>query len=486
MVETSDVPKRGRGRPRKQSVLGFPEPAALPAALDPAEAEPLEAAAPAEFDFGVPYQTFGPGQAAEFQRFTELYPDRRDISCYVWRLDPPIDRRQVGISDSNIEIIPGAVDLEGLLQRHGSGEYHLKFNDSNVKPAQRAKCTVKLDDPTKPANVNPQELLVTGVKGNRNAALIARYVGQGWSVVDKKNELIAEGFRALEPPPAVSPVVESKSAGVDKALVDLLREALLARSAKEGGELDRAFQIAKQLTPPPPVMDPVLGKLLQAAVDRMLIPAAPAAAAAVDPMEHIEKMGNFFSKMGWTAPGAGGGSAGLSWTDALAALPGILQHGAALVSQLMAYRMMTTAGAPIAGPPAAPPAPYVPAFLPAMPPAAAGIPTGDDEMLNPAKLAALMEVGRMAMQSIESGEAGDDFAERLCASPQFEAIYDDLVAMGKAGIVSTLGSIPGLNAKLEPRRAELEVWLGRFLAYAEPGPGTAGGVDAEFEPEPQA
>lgn len=472
MVEIEEPKtKRGRGRPRSKNLLDF---AAAPA-VDP-EAEPVEAAPVESFDFGTPYQTFGAGQAAEFQKFTEQYPDRRDISCYVWRLDPPIDRRQVGISDSNIEIIPGAVDLEALLAKHGSGEYHLKFNDSNVKPAQRAKCTVKLDDPTKPPNVNPQELLVSGVKGNRNAALIARYVGMGWSVTDKKNELIPEGFRALEPPAAVAPIAESaKSAGVDKALVELLRESLLKRDAHQGGELDRAFQIADRLKPAAPTMDPVLGKLLAAAVDRMLIPAAPA--AAPDPMEHIEKMGNFFSKMGWTAPGAGGGSAGPSWTEALAALPGILQHGAALVSQLMAYRMMTTAapaGAPGQAAAAAPP--FVPAFLPATVPAApAATPGGDEEMLNPAKLAALMEVGRMAQKSIEEGEPGDDFAEKLCESPQFAPIYDDLVEMGKAGIIATLGSIPGLSARLDPRRVELEVWLDRFLAYNDTG-----------EPEPEA
>jgi hypothetical protein len=64
----------------------------------------------------------------------------------------------------------------------------------------------------------------------------------------------------------------------------------------------------------------------------------------------------------------------------------------------------------------------------------------------------------------------------VCANPETEAVYDDLLRMGKAGILSALSMVPGLNEKLAPRRAEYETWLDGFLAYGA----------AEESGEPQA
>ncbi len=53
---------------------------------------------------------------------------REDISCYVYRLWPIIDRGRVGIKEKYIDVVPGSnLDFgESWLKRaHGSGKYRL-------------------------------------------------------------------------------------------------------------------------------------------------------------------------------------------------------------------------------------------------------------------------------------------------------------------------------------------------------------------------
>ena len=466
MVRTSAKP---RGKRAAAPVLP-------PPALDEStEGEPENPpTSPGSFDFSKPFQAFGRGQEKEFQRFTEEYPDRRAISTYVWRLEPAIDRKQVGIESTNIHIFPGACDLEALLERHGSGTYHLKFNDGNKNPSQRAKCSVKLDDPARPPNINPEELVIGGAKGRENENLISKYGGAGGSIVDRTNELLPGGFRALAKPAAVAPgaaavapaVAAAAVGGVDKALIDLARESMQSRAEQAGVDVDRALEIAKRMQAAPPPPDPVAQRFMTLAMDRAF--SVPAAAPAADPLEHLERMTRIMSSMGWTAPGtaapAAGGGAG--WVDALTALPKILEHGAALVGNLFALRSLGGLPGQVAAPVAAAPgsvAPLVPAV------AAAPDPITFEGEETKMKMSVLLQVGRLAKQSIESGQSGAAFAESLCQSSVFEQTFYDLVDAGQDGIMSYLAMVPGLGAQLEANRPAIEKWLGDFLSY-EPVP----------------
>jgi hypothetical protein len=408
-------------------------------------------------------------------------------------VDPAINRNQVGIKDSNIQIIPGPVDLDALLELHGSGSYHLKFNDQNRKPAQRAKCTVTLEDPTRPPNLNPAELVIPAPAKSTNDAVLARYLNMGWTVAEKTNDLLPSGFRTLVPPAAAAPAAAGAS-GVDKALVDLLRDNLAARAAAQGSDFDRALVLAKQIQAPP---DPVTARLAQATIDRITAPPPPppAAAAPVDPFEHIERMGRFFTSMGWAPPGQAAAAApasdGGSLIETIKALPKLLEHGTKFLTQLMTFRMMAAAGQ-------VPAAPGLGGMVPAFAPAAAaplaaapedegeegeeveeGEEGEEDAMLAQLKL---IEVGKMALGSIQSGQTGDQFAASLLASKKYRLVYLDLVDAGREGIEQYLALIPGMAAKIAPYRSRVDPWLTSFLAYGGGGAAPAAAAPAGQAP----
>lgn len=81
------------------------------------------------------------------------------------------------------------------------------------------------------------------------------------------------------------------------------------------------------------------------------------------------------------------------------------------------------------------------------------------------------------MAAFEAGVPGDDFAESVCANPATEPLYDDLLSVGKLGILSALSMAPGLSERLAPRRAEYEAWLDAFLEYGAENSGSGTTAD---------
>ena len=436
------------------------------------------ATAVAPFDFETPFQRFNDPDA--FAQFCAGYPKPEGTITYVYRLQPAIDRQQTENKDTAIEKVTGeVVDPEWLSRKWGSGLYLCMFNDSSRPTAtqQVAKCKIEIDDPTLAPVLDPAELVVN----EKNSAVIAKYLNLGWTIVEKTNDLKPNGFKQLVPPaPAakggnaegvlaetVRDLAMSRDNGVPANAMVIDRDVLnLLLSRNKGGEddLTRAFAIAERLRPPEDKTTQVLlAKMADALFERAKNPAAPVAPPAVDPVAQLRTTMQFLrDEMGWGGGSTAGKSAAGVW-DAIAALPGILQHGSNLLGNLVRLRMVAPAGqteffpVPASLPVTAAPGPEVHDAVP--------VPETEDPMLNPLKLQAMIALGRQAVAAFEAGTAGDDFAETVCANPESEAVYDDLLRMGKPGILAALSMVPGLSEKLEPRRAEYEAWLDAFLSY---------------------
>jgi len=253
-------------------------------------------------------------------------------------------------------------------------------------------------------------------------------------------------------------------------LVSLLRETMNAqRSQNQGAEIDRAFQIYDRLKPAEPrQVDPLDQMTKMFALFRQLQPAAPPP-PAVDPMDHIKKMSEFFASMGWTAPGGGGGASGgaggVDWAGLVGSLPDLFRNGAVLVSQFIALQQMNKAEAAAAAGPGVVDVTAAPA------PAPLPVSTSDEEAMNMKQQLQLLNVGRNALASIKAGESGEEFAQKLCIGNQ--DLYEELLDIGKAGILEALKSYPGAVEALAPLQDKADAWLDSFLAYGSPGPPAA-------------
>ncbi len=452
---------------------------------------------PTEFDFSASFQKFNDPE--QFARFCRQYPNPEATVTYVYRLWPAIDREQVGLKDSAIAKVTGAVvDADYLLQHFGSGKYHLKFNDAN-RPAnlqQVARTNVEIHDPTEPPIVDPRELVVND---ERNAGIVSKYMQLGWTVTEQQNELKPKGFQALAPAAAAT-----GSSGAEKVLAETVQslaleraqanslpsgavvvprevfDALLARVQGAGGDntLEKAFEIADRLKPPA-AADSATHKLLDKMADALLARASSTPVAGGAMSELRSTMQFLREEMGWSPGGAGSSDA----AGFMGMFTEVLKHAAAAFGQAMAMRFMTPmpAAAPggtpaMAGIPSGIPglpvggldpshaAPLRPAPAPGPAAAAAAHPVQGDDV----NKLALMNVGMSALQAFNAGVSGDDFAEKLCDDPNTEALYDLLYNMGRDEIVKRLESVPGLAEQLAPRRAELLAWLDAFLSYNEP------------------
>jgi hypothetical protein len=418
------------------------------------ETVPVEAAA-GEFDYTASFQRFT--QPESFSKFCLGYPNPGNAVTYVYRLAPKIDREQSNNRETAIEKVAGeTVDYDYLARKWGSGRYMLLYNDL-ARPRdlqQVAKCTIEIDDPLLPPELDPAELVVS----DRNAAVISRYLNMGWTIVETTNDLKPTPFKQLAPPSAGN--------AADKVLAETVQKLALQgaeRRPNGGDELEVAFKIADRLKP---AEDKLSTGLLYKLIDVVLTRQnpAPVAPPPSDSVATLRTTMQFLrEEMGWSP--AAGETAGTS----------ILGGGAMKLLELAVSQMAVGFGQALAtrfGPAVLAPAPVLessPATVGNMPQPEPVMPevVREDPMLNPVKLKALIAVGQSAVDAFDRGVSGDDFAEWLCSKPETATVYDDLVSMGKQGILGALSVVPGLAEKLAPKRAAYEEWLDDFLAYNE-------------------
>jgi hypothetical protein len=417
--------------------------------------------APASFDYGGIFQRFN--NLKDFGDFQRGYPNKGATICFVYRVVPVINRKQVGITENSIEKVVGdVVDEAYLIARWGSGKYHLKFNDSNrpQKLQQVALCTCRLQDPTAPAVYDPAELVVGDPE---NSAEVSRFLGMGWTIVETTNEKIPDGFRQLVAPGAVLPVgavpvgrsVGDSRAG-DGAGVTLDRETvrllMSGRSNGAGGDVvEQALKLADRLTKSGG--DPLAAMAQMAGIIKTL---NPASAAPPDPFASLNAMADVMSKFGWMPPGGAVGNG----SGMMPLLERVLSQVAMGFGTALAGRLVP--GVP---PGSDSPAAVAPGLAVAQPGGAvgSGVPVSAPDSGNVA-LDALQRVANGALVSFEGGVSGDDYAESLCSDPQLVPMYDSVAGMGKPALMAALASVPGLAERLAPKAA-YEAWLDDFIAY---------------------
>ncbi len=156
------------------------------------------AAESSQFDFKKSFQNLKP---ETFWQFLKEYPDWEAGAVYVYRLWPVIDRQLAGNKEKNIDIFTSAITDLDILHRHGSGKYHLMFNDSN-KPkglVNVATCKVDINDPLYEPVV-PLEEVVEGADANKSyiEGLKARQKWKGSTVLTHDGgQATAEMARSL-------------------------------------------------------------------------------------------------------------------------------------------------------------------------------------------------------------------------------------------------------------------------------------------------
>jgi len=398
-----------------------------------------------EFDFTRSLQKLQP---ESFFAFIKQYPQPEATSTYVYRLKPAIDRRQAGIENTNIDVIADTamLDEEHLLREHGSGKYHLKFTDANRPKGliEVAKTTIEIYDPAVPPILNPVELVI-GAPGNDK--LVNQYINEGWLVVDNKLSPPSRDNGSAVLAETLRDVLKDQKPTADSGIAARLVEVLERRNNGVVEELERFLTISERLQPK---MDPVQVELLKviAGMNR------GGGSAEKNPLEELRSTAAFLKEMGF---GAGGGT---NWTEAVAALPGILQYGALLLRELKVMRAAEQTA----------PAGAAPAAAASTEIAAPG--AGEGEVFGGLSIVALKGVFDDAMDAFERQISGADFAHGLvCGRRNGEQLYETVCALGKEQLLGFLSMAPGPVAEaLKSRRPEIEKFLDEFIAYGEPEP----------------
>ena len=432
----------------------------------------------APLDFSRSLQTLTP---ESFFRFIRQYPKPEGTQIYVYRVKPVIRREQAGISTSYIDSLAGnvaaAFDPDYLLRTHGSGRFHLKLSDAN-KPkglTEVAKTTADVWDPAVEPILNPIELLVNS-SDVETANCVQKYLAKGWTIQevaapdgrkyprltqpqnDSAAGKLADTVRDLAGQVAARPEGGSE-------LVPLVRE-LVQQLRPTHDPLDRAFQIADRMAPK---QDSASTQLVNTMGNLLVSRLGSGADPRPDPVAQLKETAALLKELG-VGVGGGGESGGGSWRDALAALPGILQYGAMLFREIRLSAVQPEAQPGNVLTIDRQPEPAPPAPLPAEP-----VETEDEEMPLglPVSIKELRAVGTNAIDAFDRGIEGDDFAHALvCGSRKGEQVYtalsEALSELGKEGILSAIGMIPGLADRLAPKREELETWIDKFCAYSVP------------------
>lgn len=401
----------------------------------------------------------------DFFRFCAEYPNKEGISVYVYRIQPVIDRGRAGIPTRYIDLVAGPIEETYLLRTWGSGKYQLCLSDaSKPKGARMANTVIEIWDSNVEPVLNPQELC-PDERGNDR--WLQKYFAQGWTLEEVTHPISGRNISRLRAPDRggdggsaalgqtveklVDRLTERRQEPANNPVMSELISLIREKGTSQADVLKQAFDIADRLKPQ---TDPVQVQLLKTLGELVMKQASGAPAApAPDPIAHLKQTMELLKDLG---VGNGGGTSG-SWMELVGALPGILQGGAQFLRELSGFK---TTGQVIQMPGAAPPPPsdLIPAADSAAPPEAG--------MFN---VQALMAVGKDAIDAFERGISGDDFAHALvCRSRDGEQLYAMLFNMGQEGIISAVSMVPGLAARLEPRRAELEAWLDAFLEYGKP------------------
>lgn len=449
-----------------------------------------------KFDYAIARQRFN--RHEDFWAFLADYPDKRGLSCYVYRLDPVINMARVGQDASYIDVIAdlGLMSYNAIAEAHGGGKYQVMLSDANRSggsEAARSFMTVPVEEREPKLDVRTVVL-----DDKKNAQYVEKLIVRGVVVRDSTgapqlktettvSDLLSEMKKAAGVPALAAPAPVGNDV-LGQVVVELLRQRGGGVTADPGKQIQDALSLADRLHPPTnPVMDGLLLKL----VDRMTAP--PAAVAIPDPLESFDRWEKIFARIGNGAAAVTSGPGIVS--QIFTGLGEVVKNAPQLVA---AFQMLQRSGAPSG---AVIPISGVPSGLDA----GAGRPLQIDPdsitelncfslIGDPAVQARLKHVAGKAAEVMDRGVKGWDYAVSLCAMElDGRALFRLLELMGVSAIMGALGQVPEVpqRAAADPAyMAKLEAWVEDFLGFDSKATGEEpiieGGMSASEEPAPAA
>lgn len=415
--------------PKKTRVAEPNIPAAEPKSIARSEVP----AAPAQNDDQVNF----------FERLNQFSAEEwRSLKLYVYRIWPVIDRKE---NEHFLAKISQVCDEDYLLSTFGTGKYYLRLNDGRGKSI--ASHTLSVYNPDFPPRVNPDEVVASDPQNERYFKTWAKPKTDAPAGASPDSTAVAEFARVA---------IEKASQGATRPVLD---PQILSLWEKTNGERDAlAHKLAEvgQKQPATSPLEPVkmLRELLQTM--RELQRPAEQAKTPVETVKEIAELVTIVRELAPPPPAPVADSGPGLWSM-------VIQAAGPVVAQIVQALAMRGAQSS--------PPPIKPGLCDVNPIAQTqGTASVPDPMLQflPPEAAGFIEVGKDAIEAIERGISGDDFAHALvCRSRAGEAIYAQLSALGKEGILGALSSFPSLAEQIAPRQEAVAQWLDAFMSYGE-------------------
>jgi hypothetical protein len=408
------------------------------------------------------------------------------VSLYFFRTFPQTNNALTGRQHSNIEkfecvktegeiteVSELPADIRGYItQRHGGGRYRVSLNDKARTANQVMQTAIKVDEMEFPPILDPRELVVSNAE---TAGWITRQVSLGLLVRNSDGSYAMSNGAGARPATAAA---TEDSTGLAAVAMEALRQ-----SQRGTGVEEHAYRTAIDLVKEnaPKATDPLATIQAMAAVmkgngggeltaivglmstmmveqNKMMMfmmqqknPQSRGGGDGEDTVDRVERMMDVIGKYGGPKPSGGG------------ILEMVKEWVPMLLPLLMMGKMPPQAAAALAG--------MTSQTHPAPDAAPGGVPGGvpgaqpTDGPLTPAQA---NDFAMRAMNAMQRGHTGDDFAQaiEIMFSPE---TYDRVRNMGRDNIISFLlqsqaAQFFGSNG---PQTTQ---FIAEFISYGDPAP----------------
>ena len=407
------------------------------------------------------------------------------IVIYIYRVWPKITKPRP--QPSYIDKISEPLSREYLLREHGSGQYEIKLCDINRKPKTLVCRSLEtLEDPDRPPVIIDYKWLDIGHPSNRSYIRQLQRDGildtEG-NVIEQNrnnNQTDSAAFQFAErmvdklsnlqrqsnpkdnaEQQAITKVLEIMSQGSQKSMDLVLSQVKQSDPNSVLGIIQAVATLTKNPSDSSEKMVALLtqqlseankqnNQLLMKVIELQNKPQS-------DPIEQFLKFKELMETIKEDQPQSTGKQ---DWKSSL------IQYGAPILGQIVQSISYAVAAAKAGRMPnpsqQQPHQEGQPEMQHALPP---GEPMNQANQIQQA----LMQYGGMIVKAVYRGQDGTSFAASLedLMGDDGAAIYTQIAAMGKEGIIAALQTVPQLWNQLAPIQDRLEKFVDQFIAYGE-------------------
>lgn len=428
------------------------------------------------------------GSKALFSYLATLQPDHWDrVICYLYRSWPRIDRNLTG-NDKNIEKIGEPFTEDDILKKWGEGDYLVRVNDSGRKNGSLCTAALKIRNTDYPPVLDLAELdlghpdnrsYIDGLKArgiklpNEKAAEVhATEATAAAGLVDVTRTLLRERNQPAAPTlesalvpklieifgkanehsiqMLVSQIKQNDPENLLK-LVGTLKELM---PADRGGSSEKMIELLLKVQ-----MDgqKAMAEAQQRNFDLMLKFTERKDGGASSMLGQLRELKEFMGDMG-----GGGATKWDLFRTAIEAIPAAITQTSTLLAQIAEMKKAGVAVNPgeVVGHVAGSAGGRAAASI------AAPSPTGGSMLQQ-----AVAQFGGILINALDRGVPGDQIAASVDAM-HGRLVYDQIIGMGKEGILRALQSSPQLWTRLQPIEAQLGVFIDEFISYSTAEEGT--------------